>query len=161
LETAAIKLRTAQPDDREFLFQLYSSTREFELRQTPWSDEQKVNFCRMQFEAQHVHYHKYYPSALFDIIEKDGFPVGRLYVDHWEHEIRIVDIALMPEHRGGGIGTGLLRQLQAEAQGAGKALSIHVEKFNPAMKLYERLGFLPLEDKGVYLLMKWTSINPS
>jgi ribosomal protein S18 acetylase RimI-like enzyme len=76
-------------------------------------------------------------------------------VDRWDKEIRIMDIALLPEHRGVGIGTGLLRELQEEARAAGKSLSIHVEKFNPALRLYERLGFQPQEDKGVYLLMVW------
>lgn len=87
--------------------------------------------------------------------------VGRLYVDRWTREIRIMDIALLPEHRGAGIGTRLLRELQEEARAAGKALSIHVEKFNPALRLYERLGFRAREDKGVYLLMEVAATPPS
>jgi ribosomal protein S18 acetylase RimI-like enzyme len=78
-----------------------------------------------------------------------------LYVAHWEREIRIMDIALLPEHRGSGVGSQLLRELQAEARSAGKSLTIHVERFNPALRLYERLGFKQVEDKGVYLLLSW------
>jgi ribosomal protein S18 acetylase RimI-like enzyme len=78
-----------------------------------------------------------------------------LYVARWEREIRIMDIALLPEDRGAGIGTKLLRELQEEARAAGKSLTIHVERFNPALGLYERLGFQQIEDKGVYLLMEW------
>jgi ribosomal protein S18 acetylase RimI-like enzyme len=78
-----------------------------------------------------------------------------LYVARWDREIRIMDIALLPEHRGSGIGSKLLRELQDEARAAGKTLSIHVERFNPALRLYERLGFQQVEDKGVYLLMSW------
>lgn len=107
----------------------------------------------MQFEAQHRHYHQYYPGSSFDIIECAGEPVGRLYVDRAEKEIRIIDISLLPESRGLGIGTRFLLGLQKEAREAGKTLSIHVEKFNPALRLYQRLGFKPVEDKGVYLQM--------
>jgi ribosomal protein S18 acetylase RimI-like enzyme len=84
----------------------------------------------------------------------DGRPAGRLYVGRWPQTIRIVDIALLPEHRGVGVGTRLLGGLLAEADAAGKPVSIHVERFNPAMRLYRRLGFEELEDKGVYVLME-------
>ena len=84
----------------------------------------------------------------------DGEPAGRLYVHRGPSEIRIVDIALLPEHRGGGIGTSLLEELSAEADAAGKSLTIHVERMNPALRLYDRLGFSVAEDKGVYLLLE-------
>jgi GNAT superfamily N-acetyltransferase len=77
------------------------------------------------------------------------------YVSRWSEEIRIVDIALLPDSCNRGIGTALLRELQAEAQASGKPLRIHVERFNPALKLYERLGFREIEDKGVYLFLEW------
>jgi hypothetical protein len=54
---------------------------------------------------------------------------------------RIVDIALLPQYCNRGIGTTLLRDLQSEAAAAGKPLRIHVERFNPALRLYQRLGF--------------------
>jgi ribosomal protein S18 acetylase RimI-like enzyme len=134
---------------------VYASTRAEELAVTDWSEEQKTQFLRQQFTAQDAHYRAHYPSAEFSVIEREGLPIGRLYVDRWTKEIRIMDIALLPEHRGAGIGTTLLRELQEEARAAGKSLSIHVEKFNPALRLYERLGFRPIEDKEVYLLMEW------
>ena len=71
-------------------------------------------------------------------------------------EIRLIDIALLLEHRNAGIGARLLQDLLAEAAQAGKPVRIHVEKFNPALRLYERLGFTPIEDQGVYLLMQWS-----
>ena len=150
-----VTLRAAQPADAAFLGDVYASTRVEELALTDWSDERKTAFCRQQFTAQDAHYRQHYPSAQYSIIERDGVAAGRLFVDRWEKEIRIMDIALLPDHRGAGIGTGLLRELQEEARAAGKALSIHVEKFNPALRLYERLGFRGKEDKGVYLLMEW------
>ena len=150
-----ISLRPITLEDDSFLAGLYASTRAEELAVTGWSDEQKAIFCRGQFDAQTAHYRDNYPGASLQIIERAGAPIGRLYVAGWEREIRIMDIALMPEHRGAGIGAQLLRELQDEARAAGKSLSIHVERFNPALRLYERLGFKQVEDKGVYLLMEW------
>lgn len=150
-------LRPVTPEDEQFLANLYASTREQELAQTNWSDEQKAMFCRMQFNAQTAHYRENYPGASFEIIEQNGVPVGRLYVARWEHEIRIIDIALMPAHRGAGLATKLLKELQEEVRAVGKKLSIHVEQFNPARRLYERVGFQQVEEKGVYLLLHWSS----
>lgn len=148
-------LRPITPEDDSFLAAVYASTRAEELAQTGWSDEDKAVFCRRQFHAQSAHYSANYPGASFQVIERDGISIGRLYVARWEKEIRIVDIALLPEHRGTGIGAKLLRELQEEARSVGKALSIHVERFNSALQLYQRLGFQQVEDKGVYLLMSW------
>jgi ribosomal protein S18 acetylase RimI-like enzyme len=150
-----ITQRPVTPEDDAFLARVYASTRADELQVTGWSEELKADFCRKQFDAQSAYYAANYQGALFQVIERDGEAVGRLYVARWEKEIRIVDITLLPEFRGSGIGTKLLRDLQDEAGAAGKSLTIHVERFNRALGLYERLGFRVREDKGVYLLMKW------
>src|SRR3954470_16136810 len=150
-----ISISPITTDDVSFLAAVYASTRWDELAPTGWSDEEKTVFCRRQFDAQSVHYREHYPGAAFQVIEKDGRGIGRLYVARWEKEIRIVDISLLPEARETGIGTKLLRDLQEEARSAGKSLTIHVERFNRALGLYQRLGFRQIEDKGVYLLMKW------
>ena len=121
-----------------------------------WTEEMKAAFVRQQFEAQHAWYRDHYEGAQFDVILVDGVPAGRLYVHRRESEIRLVDITLLPEFRKGGIGTSLLRDLLAEGEAAGKPVTIHVEVFNPAMRLYERLGFHPVEERGPYRLMKWT-----
>lgn len=151
-----VSLRLATPADTEFLVAVYAATRMEELAVTGWSDEQKAEFCQMQFTAQDSHYRQHYPTAEYSVIEVSEIPIGRLYVDRWTREIRIMDIAILPEHRGNGIGTRLLAGLQREAAETGRCLSIHVESFNPALRLYERLGFQMTEDKGVYQLMEWT-----
>lgn len=133
---------------------MYASTRQEELAQTGWSEEQKASFLRQQFEAQSRYYREHYAGAEFSVILSDGRPAGRLYVARWPGEIRIVDIALLPERRNRGIGTKLLEDLIAESEASGKPLSIHVERFNPALRLYERLGFREVADKGVYFLME-------
>ena len=155
----ALALRPILPDDDAFLLALYASTREQELAVLPWDAAQKAAFLRMQFDAQHAQYQEVYAGAAFDVILVDGQPAGRLYVARKEEEIRIVDIALMPDHCNRGIGTTLLRGLQAEAAAAGKPLRIHVERFNPALRLYERLGFREIADRGVYLFMEWRAIT--
>jgi ribosomal protein S18 acetylase RimI-like enzyme len=108
----------------------------------------------MQFDAQDAWWRENYTGATFDVILVEGEPAGRLYVHRGENEIRIVDVALLPEHRGNGIGTSLLRELIAEADADGKSVTIHVERMNPALRLYERLGFSVAEDKGVYLFLE-------
>jgi ribosomal protein S18 acetylase RimI-like enzyme len=133
---------------------VYASTRAEELAVVPWEDAQREAFLRQQFEAQDAWWRENYGGASFDVILVDGELAGRLYVHRGPREIRIVDIALLPEHRGNGVGTGLLEKLLAEGDADGKSLTIHVERMNPALRLYERLGFSVVEDKGVYLFLE-------
>jgi ribosomal protein S18 acetylase RimI-like enzyme len=148
-------LRPATEADRDFLLSVYASTREEELAQVRWEEGAREAFLEHQFSAQDHHYRTNYPGATFDVIEVDGEPAGRLYVHRGEHEIRIMDIALAPGFRGRGIGTDLLRELMEEASASGRSLSIHVEMNNPARRLYERLGFEPAGEHGIYVLMRW------
>ena len=148
-----VTLQPVGDDDRPLLLRVYAESREEELAQVPWSAEQKAAFLRQQFEAQHAWWQDHYSGASFDLVLVGGRPAGRLYVDEWRDEIRIVDIALLPEYRGAGLGARLVRDVLARGDAAGKPVSIHVERENPALRLYERLGFRQMEDKGVYLLM--------
>jgi ribosomal protein S18 acetylase RimI-like enzyme len=120
----------------------------------PWDEATKRAFVEQQFTAQDAHWREHYRDTSWDVILVDGEPAGRLYVARWENEIRIVDIALLPGFRGRGLGTALLRDLMTEADAAGKPLSIHVETNNPARSLYDRLGFRPAGEHGVYVLME-------
>jgi GNAT superfamily N-acetyltransferase len=150
-----VVLRPERPDDREFVCGLYASTREVELQQVDWTPDQKAAFCRMQFEAQAAHYAHHYFDASFDIVERGGESIGRLYVYRGDRDIRIVDIVLTAAVRGLGIGTALIEQIKDEALRTGKSVSIHVERFNPALRLYRRLGFETVGEHGVYDLMRW------
>jgi len=150
-----VTLRPITDADMEFLHRLYGTTREDELAQVDWSPEQKAAFVAQQFRAQHQFWQENYQDTSWDLIlDGGGRPVGRLYVARWAEEIRIVDIALLPEHRGGGVGTMLIRRLFDEGDASGRKVSIHVEIFNPARRLYDRLGFVPAAERGVYLLME-------
>ncbi len=150
-----LSLRPAGPADAEFLYRVYASTRLEELAPTGWPREQIEAFLRMQFRAQDTHYRSYFPDAAFDVIVCAGEPAGRLTVDRRPAEIRVVDIALLPEFRGRGAGSALLRALLAEAAAAGVPVRIHVEANNPARRLYDRLGFVQTDTTGVYHLLEW------
>ena len=154
--TASTTLRPVTPEDHELLYRIYASTREDEMAQVDWTREQKEDFLRFQFEAQHKYYTEQFPDAAFDLVLLDGEPIGRLYIDRRDDEIRLIDIALLPESRGGGIGGRLMKEILDEGAAAGKLVRIHVEQFNPAMRLYLRLGFEKIEEQGVYHLMEWT-----
>lgn len=153
--TGRISLRPIRPEDRAFLARLYATTREAELAQVPWTEPQKAAFLRMQFEAQDRFYRETFPAARFDVIESGSEPIGRLYVDSRQDEIRLIDIALLPEHRGTGLGTALLQQLMDEARAASLPLTLHVEQSNPARHLYERLGFVAQAQDGMHVAMRW------
>jgi ribosomal protein S18 acetylase RimI-like enzyme len=150
-----ISLRPEAPKDADFLFRLYASTRAEEMNLVPWDETQKEAFLRMQFQAQSVHYRRYYPDASYDVILREGNAVGRLYVHRTEYAILLIDIALLPEHRGSGIGSRLLNEILSQASTLGRRVQIHVERNNPALRLYTRLGFRIAEDKGVYYFMEW------
>jgi ribosomal protein S18 acetylase RimI-like enzyme len=154
---AGLTFRPIADADLPFLARVYASTRAEEIAVTPWTDQQKAAFLDMQFHAQHTHYQQYYPEADWLVTMRAGEDIGRLYIERWPSQHCIIDIAFLPEHRGKGLGDALLRDLMDEAAAAGKAVSIHVEKYNPAMRLYRRLGFKTEEDKGVYDLMRWTA----
>jgi ribosomal protein S18 acetylase RimI-like enzyme len=151
----SVALRAASPEDRDFLFSVYASTRQEELSVTGWPAEVIEGFLRSQFDAQDAHYRQHYPAAEYFVIECDREPAGRLYVSRGASDIRIMDIALLPPFRGRGAGSSLIAGLVAEAEDSGRTASIHVEKNNAARHLYDRLGFRLEEDRGVYDLLVW------
>jgi ribosomal protein S18 acetylase RimI-like enzyme len=156
MNAAEIAFRPIAAEDAEFLYQVYAHSRTEELAAVDWTEPQKEAFLRSQFNAQHVAYQGTYKGADFLVILFKGEPVGRLYVARWETEIRIVDIALLPEYRKAGIGSTIVKDILAEGALVGKRVSIHVEMFNPALALYERLGFRKLREHGVYHFMEWS-----
>ncbi|WP_121353949.1 GNAT family N-acetyltransferase [Flavisolibacter nicotianae] len=164
LSDPLLHLRTINATDEESLCQIYSSTRTEELDQlTDWTATQKNVFLRSQFVAQHAYYQNNYKGAHFWVIEYGSQIIGRLYLDtHYEGtSIRIIDIALLPEWRNRGIGKRILMDVLDLAKSMGSSVTIHVESFNPAMKLYERLGFvLVSKTNGVYHLFEWKATSP-
>ncbi|NTV52628.1 MAG: GNAT family N-acetyltransferase [Candidatus Firestonebacteria bacterium] len=121
---------------------------------TGWPDDEIELFLRMQFDLQQKHYQAHYPGADFQVIWADTRPIGRLYVHRTASEIRIMDIALLPEQRRQGIGTELLLTLIGESEAKGIPLTLHVEGNNPIRAYYARLGFVPGESRGIYCFME-------
>jgi len=150
-----VGFRPADDSDQQFLCALYASTRADEMSQVDWSEEQKNAFLQMQFDAQHRYYHEQFPSASYLVVERDGEAIGRIYLDRRSDELRLIDIALIPKTRNQGLGKALLMDLLDEGRATGLPVRIHVERFNPAMRLYLRLGFVQIEDQEVYQLMEW------
>ena len=156
LTPLGITLRPIGPEDMAFLSRVYASTREQELALTDWSDAQKQAFAAQQFDAQHRHYMRHYPDAEWLVVERAGRAIGRLYIEEWPSQIRIIDISLLPDSRGHGIGRAILEDVIDLAVQAGKLVSIHVEKNNSARRLYDRLGFRKAADEGVYDRLEWS-----
>ena len=149
-----VERRPATADDRDFLVALYGSTRA-DLALVPLDADQRDALVRMQFHAQDMHYRQTNPDASYEVVEVEGRPIGRLYVDRRADDIRIIDISLLPQLRNAGIGSALVRAVQDEAAATGRTVSLHVAMGNPAARLYERLGFRLADDLGVYRLLEW------
>ena len=149
-----VSLRPVTEADADLLLSLYASTRAAELAPVPWSEEQKKAFVKMQFAAQTREYAARHPQAEHDVICVKGQPVGRLYFSRQETAFHILDITVLPEHRGAGTGSWVLQKMIADAKSAGKSVTIYVESFNPSLRLFERLGFQPVRTEGIYSLLK-------
>ena len=154
-----VRLRPALPEDESFLAAVYGSTREQELAMTPWTAEQCAAFIRSQYEAQLTHYQTEYPQAEHSVIILSGLlgdqPVGRIYLDRRESDVHILDITLLTQYRGKGIGTPIIRRVTDEAAQAGKSVSINLDPFTQSHQLFERLGFKPTETTGFHTLFVW------
>jgi ribosomal protein S18 acetylase RimI-like enzyme len=157
-DSADVVLRPATEGDEPFLYRVFQTTRERELEML--APHYREILARHQYNAQRTHYHAYFPDSRHDIILHGSEAIGRLWVDRRPDHILILDIAIVPEARSKGIGTLLLQELIEEAARECKVLRIHVEQFNPALRLYQRLGFQTKETNGVYFLMERPCICP-
>ncbi len=152
----AITLRASTPDDREFLYRLFASSRLDVMQFQGWSDAQREAFLRMQFQARSAHYAAQFPHGEVRVIERDGAPVGSLHTDRAGHDLRLVDIAIVPEQRGAGLGTEILRGVMEDARALGRRVVLHVDAHNRAARLYARMGFTETANDGVYRRLQWS-----
>jgi ribosomal protein S18 acetylase RimI-like enzyme len=151
-----LTLRPVTKDDEPFLVALYDSTRDDELSQALWEEGQRELFVRWQFDMQRREYDARFPEARYQLIIVDGKPAGRIWVGEDDEQIRLLDIALLPQFQKRGVGTILLRDLMKEAKSAGKFLRHMVFVLNNnAHRFYERLGFTVIDDVGAYKHMEY------
>lgn len=150
-----VTLRPSCTEDEAFFYQVYASTRAAEMAMTGWADAEQTAFLQMQFAAQRHHYLRHYPAATYHVIVCDGEDIGRLVVEQTVDDILLMDIALLLAYRNAGIGTYLIRCLQAEAAVSNKLLRLHVDIHNPALRLYQRLGFQKIAESSFYWEMVW------
>ncbi|UTW13137.1 GNAT family N-acetyltransferase [Marinobacterium rhizophilum] len=154
MQTTDYALRAQKDTDHDFLAQLYASTRTPELASFGWDAQATASFLHQQFELQSRHYAQQFPDGEFWIIERNCEAVGRLCLYWGNTTVQLIDIALLPEHRGAGLGTALLQELLVRADARSHAVELHVEAHNRAQHLYQRLGFSIRDNKGVYLQMR-------
>lgn len=146
-------IRPVRPEDQEFLFRLYASTRQ-EVSDLGWPAQQLEAFLRMQFNAQQRWYQTVYPGSEHSLIMVNDAPIGRMLVSSGDGSVTLVDISLLPDYRSQGIGNTLIRALIETAAAKGQPVTLQVLRTNPAQHLYQRLGFVVTGQDEMYLQMK-------
>lgn len=155
-ELPVVERRPAIESDRVFLARVYASSRALEMEALPWTDEQKAVFLDSQFEAQLRHYRSEFPGGVHQILLLGGEAVGRLYYSLEQSLFLVLDVAVLPEFRGRGIGTRVMRECQAAAQVAGVPVRVYVDAFGPATSLFRGLGFEVLRSDGMNVVYEWS-----
>ena len=149
-----IQLRPVEEKDAAFIEAVYRTTREAELHLTNWSEHQKNAFISMQSAAQLADYKTKCPGARFQVIIYNKKDAGRFFTCETENDIRLLDITILPEFTGKGIGTNLLHRLIQRSTKVQKKISLYVLASSPAIKLYQRLGFIHIKSNGLYYYME-------
>ena len=153
--SASYSLVPVTGGDADFLLELYAQTRRAEMTLVPWSDEQKRMFLKMQFDAQTAYYRERYADASFDIVKTGGKSVGRFYLAELADEIRIIDIALLPEYQGGEIHRNLIEQVLRSGDEKGKPVQIYLERLDEnATEIFAAGGFQKRDEHGIYFLWR-------
>jgi ribosomal protein S18 acetylase RimI-like enzyme len=149
-----ITYKNIETKDQEFIERVYRSTREIELNLTSWPEDQKQRFIIMQLMAQLTEYNNKFKNASYQVLLFKKKPAGRLYTWESNSEIRIIDISLLPEFQGKGIGTKVLTDIIGSAKQRSKTVTLYVAHGNPVKKLYERLGFKKISDSTTHEYME-------
>jgi ribosomal protein S18 acetylase RimI-like enzyme len=153
-----ITLRPATDEDREFLCEVYCSTRHSEVAQFGWDEVQITAFLRMQFDMRANAYKMQSPAAKYCIIMFGTEQAGSMITETTGNKIVLIDIAVLPQYKRNGIATNLIKQLQNDAAASNKPVVLHVDKLNSnAFKLYEKLGFAIRADNELMYEMEWKS----
>lgn len=156
-----LSFRPIAQGDLPFLQHVYATSRASEMSHSGWPGEQVAQFLAQQFSAQHQYYQAHFPDGEFLLIERQGQAIGRLYLFWGTTTLRLIDIALLPAETGQGIGSAILDELLRRTEARGLACELFVENYNPAQRLYARLGFLPIGESGVYRRLRREAVTPA
>ncbi|MDQ3262851.1 MAG: GNAT family N-acetyltransferase [Myxococcota bacterium] len=154
------ELRAPLPEDAALLLTLYAHTREEELSAWGWPAPQRLAFVQMQHRVREASYRASRPHVEDRVVCVEGMAVGRLLIDRSGDALQLVDVALLPGHRGRGLGMQLIAGLCAEADREGRAITLEVLEHNPAARLYLRLGFQVRARQPPYLAMTRDPLPP-
>jgi ribosomal protein S18 acetylase RimI-like enzyme len=153
---ASTALRSVTRRDDAFLLRLYGTTRT-DVEHFGWDDAERHAFVTMQFNAQTRANAMQHPKAEQSILTYQGRDAGRILVDRAGRSLHLIDIAVLPEFRGKGIGTTIISRLQEEAARTKRDIDLSVEITNPsAFQLYRKLGFVVTGETQTHLSMKWS-----
>lgn len=139
-----LRLRPAQARDEAFLKAVHDAGRawEFAPLKGQIDDHLLDRVFQQQYASQHDVYFNTYTLAKYAVIEWCGHPIGRLYADFRDAEIRLLDINILPAYRGKRIGEMVVRGLCRHAATLRMPLTLHVHPLNAARRFYQRLGFV-------------------
>jgi ribosomal protein S18 acetylase RimI-like enzyme len=154
-EAQVIHLRQVRAEDEAFLFALFRTSREAEF--APLPQAQREALLRFQYQAQGRDYTARFPRSEDFIIECCGQMAGRLLLNREANELRVVDIAIVPELQRRGIASSVLKSLMSEAEATRIALRLSVWHNNPALALYQRLGFRQRTGSATHVELEWRS----
>jgi len=153
--TPQITLRRAAPADEVFLQRLFRETHT-SVRDLP--EPLRGALAAMQYRARALSYASAYPQSEDWILCLDpATPIGRQLIAHHAGSLYLIDLAVLPEYQGQGIGTQILQGCISSAARDGLALRLTVAQGNPAKLLYQRLGFTTHAEDEVNLEMVWSS----
>ena len=157
MSSPPVSSRPVTPADTPLLYEIYASTRRREVEAFGWPPAQQEAFLRMQFDVRRRGYEATYPAAEHTILLYDAAPIGSMIVSRGSSAFDLLDIAILPEFRNRGFGASLLAGLIGDASAAGVPVRLMVLRGNPAIHLYQRLGFVVTSGDAVYLEMKYDS----
>jgi ribosomal protein S18 acetylase RimI-like enzyme len=109
----------------------------------PWEPAVQRGFHERWFRPERV-----------QIITAGAEPIGAIGVEDRGDEVYVTRIEILPAWQGRGIGTGILREIVADAAAAGRSVSLHVFAENRAQALYGRLGFEEISREENRVLMR-------
>jgi ribosomal protein S18 acetylase RimI-like enzyme len=150
-----IKLIHATENDSEFFMELFSEIKGSELLLHSWPPTIREQLLSMQYRGFMKSIQEEYPNHEDFLILFQSKMAGRLQIEKNDSFFRIINISLMPDFRGKGIGSYILKNILKEANLRQIPVELDVDVSNPAFFVYQNLGFNIIYCDEVKILMKY------